>query len=169
MNDLVREALNIVEDLGEVVFIGAVAVMLHTKINRESADLDFAVVQDLTDKFLEEKEYFQFEENGKLVRRTPRGYKVDIYTRDVSRIPLADVIRTAVDIQIGKKGKTLKVASIETLIVAKHRAARFQDADDLRTMARKKFNHIDWELLETLTDSNVEFSTIQQEMNYYRI
>ncbi|MGI0059154.1 MAG: hypothetical protein ACREBJ_05240 [Nitrosotalea sp.] len=98
MNDLVQEALQIVEDLGDVVFIGAVAVMLHTQITRESADLDFAPVRDLTDEFLKEKEYFQFEENGKLVRRTPRGYKIDIFTRDVSGIPLSDVIRTAVDI-----------------------------------------------------------------------
>ncbi|MGI0006729.1 MAG: DUF6036 family nucleotidyltransferase [Nitrosotalea sp.] len=153
MNDLVQEALQIVEDLGDVVFIGAVAVMLHTQITRESADLDFAPVRDLTDEFLKEKEYFQFEENGKLVRRTPRGYKIDIFTRDVSGIPLSDVIRTAVDISLGKKGKTLKIASLETLIVAKHRAARFQDADDLRTMATRKFKEIDWQSLERLTNS----------------
>lgn len=168
MNDLVHEALKIVEDLGDVVFIGAVAVMLHTKINRESADLDFAVAKDLTDEFLDEKEYFQFTENGKLVRRTPRGYKIDIYTQDVSGIPISDVIRTAVVIPIGKKGHILRVASIETLIVAKHRAARLQDSDDLRAMASRKFKDIDWNLLETLTNSDVEYNAIQKEMSYFR-
>jgi len=166
MNELIREAIEIVNDLGDVIFIGAIAVMLHTKITRESMDLDFAVTKELTDKFLEDKKYFKFEENGKSVRRTPRGYKIDIYRNDVSRIPLKSVIDTAKEIQV-RKNQALKAASLEVLIVAKHRAARLQDSDDLRTMAKRKFKEINWKSLEELADSDVEFKAIRTEMTYF--
>ncbi|MHB8602604.1 MAG: hypothetical protein ACYC6W_10275 [Nitrosotalea sp.] len=166
MNELIQEAIEIVNDLGDVIFIGAVAVMLHTKMTRESLDLDFVVAKELTNEFLEDKRYFKFEENGKSVRRTPRGYKIDIYSKDVSGIPLKSVINTAREIQV-RKNQILKAASVEVLIVAKHRSARLQDSDDLRTIAKRKFKEIDWKSLDELTDSDVEFKAIRTEMTYF--
>lgn len=62
--NLEQEALKITSELGGVVFIGAVAVLLHTKGSRESKDLDFAVTTKLSDEFLEGKTYSKHEEIG---------------------------------------------------------------------------------------------------------
>lgn len=43
MKDLVREAVLVSKELGDAIFVGAVAVYLHTGKTRESRDLDFAI------------------------------------------------------------------------------------------------------------------------------
>lgn len=79
MNPLIPEAAAITKDLGDITFIGAVAVLLHVGRGRESQDLDFVILTPLTKEELEEKGYFTRIENGEEVTRTPRGYKIDIY------------------------------------------------------------------------------------------
>jgi len=163
MHELLREALLIKNDLGNVVFVGAVGVLAHTKFGRESLDLDFVAAEELSDEFLEEKEYFKHGERGKEVRRTPRGYKIDIYTKDLNEIPVNIIVSTAKDVSINKKNDTLKVASLEVLIVTKHRAGRLQDNDDLSDIARKKFKEIQWTQIQSLT-TDVEYANIRTAM-----
>lgn len=102
---------------------------------------------------------------GKEARYSPRGYKVDIYTEDVSGIPIEKVIETAQNIEI-KRDIILKAAGVEVLVVSKFRAAqkrRGTDDTDLRTLAQKKYRNINWSVLETLTDSEIEFQRIKND------
>lgn len=166
MHPLIQEAVKITQDLGDIVFVGAVGIFLQTKATRESQDLDFAVAKELPAELLDEKRYFVRKTKGKEARYTPRGYKIDIYTRDVSGIPVDRVVATAKDIEI-RKGATVKAASIEVLVVSKFRAAakrKGTDDVDIRTLARK-YREINWEALKNLTESEIEFQRIRGEMD----
>lgn len=167
MHPLIQEAARITEDLGDVVFVGAVGVFLQTKATRESQDLDFAVAKGLPAELLDEKHYFVRKAKGKEARYTPRGYKIDIYTRDVSGIPVDRIVATANDIEI-RKGVTAKAASVEVLVVSKFRAAakrKGTDDVDIRALARKKYREIDWSVLESLTESEIEYQRIKSQMD----
>jgi hypothetical protein len=167
MHLLIQEAMRITEDLGDVVFIGAVGIFLQTKTTRESQDLDFAVAKELPAEVLDKKSYFMRKVKGKEVRYTPRGYKIDIYTRDVSGILIDKVIATARDIEV-KKGVTIKAASVEVLVVSKFRAAakrKGTDDVDIRTLAQRKYKEIDWDVLKSLTESEIEFQRIKDQMD----
>lgn len=167
MHPLIQEAIKVSQDLGDVIFIGAVGIFLQTKETRESHDLDFAVAKELSSEFLESKQYLIHRISGKEARYTPRGYKIDIYAKDVSGIPINKVIETAQSIDI-KRGIILKSASIEVLVISKFRAAqkrRGTDDADLRTLAQKRYKDIDWNMLEALTDSELEFHRIKDNMN----
>jgi len=166
MNRLTSEAIKIKNDLGSVVFIGGLAVLLQTKSGRQTDDIDFAVARPLSGEFLDGKKYFEHNENGKIVRRTPRGYKVDIYSKDVSGIPVYIVVETTRNVSVDAKN-VLKVACVEVLIVAKHRAARKQDRSDLSLFAAKWFDDLDWDLLKSLTESEIEFETIRKTLQFY--
>jgi hypothetical protein len=167
VHQLIQEAIRITKDLGDVVFIGAVGIFLQTKATRESHDLDFAVAKELSAKILEDKRYFVRMVNGKQARYTPRGYKVDIYTRDVSGIPVDRVVATANDIEV-KKGTTVRAASVEVLLVSKFRAAakrRGTDDVDIRTLAQRKYEEIDWEVLKSLINSETEYQSIKVQVD----
>ncbi len=116
---------------------------------------------------LDEKRYFVRKIKGKEARYTPRGYKIDIYTRDVSGIPIDKVIATAKDIEV-KKGGIVKAASVEVLVVSKFRAAakrKGTDDVDIRTLAQRKYKEIDWDILKSLTDSEIEYQRIRNQMD----
>lgn len=169
MKNLVREAVLVSEEIGDVTYVGAVAVFLHTKKTRESRDLDFAVASGLSrEEAIKKGGYTTHIENNKEVTRTPRQVKVDIYDEDVSEIPVEVIANTAKSIQVDKtRGTTLKVACIEALIVSKHRASRHnrpQDNEDLYELAQEKFDEIDWNLLKDMTKSEHEFDTIKMAM-----
>lgn len=165
MNPLVREAINITQDLGNVIFIGAIAIMLHTKTGRPSVDLDIVLSTKLSDDDLVAKKYIKFADKRDSWQ-TPRHFKVDIYRKNVSKIPMKSVIDTSKIIKVGSKNR-LRVAGLECLIVAKSRAKRTQDLDDLRLLAKKEFDQIDWDILESMTTSRSEFETIRATMNFY--
>lgn len=140
---------------------------MQTKATRESQDLDFAVAKELPAEMLDEKRYFVRKVKGKEASYTPRGYKIDIYTRDVSGIPTDKVIATAKDIEV-RKGMTVKAASIEVLVVSKFRAAakrKGTDDVDIRTLAQRKYKEIDWDALKALTESEIEFQRIKGQMD----
>ena len=67
MHPLIQEAVKITQDLGDVVFIGAVGIFLQTKATREQ-DLDFAVAKELPAELLDEKRYFVRKVKGKEAR-----------------------------------------------------------------------------------------------------
>ena len=72
MKPLIKEAVCISQDLGDVTFVGAVAVMLHTGEQRQSQDLDFVVAKQITvDEFLDKG--YKIDLQGK--KFTPRNYK----------------------------------------------------------------------------------------------
>jgi Nucleotidyl transferase of unknown function (DUF2204) len=165
---LANEAVRITRELGDVTFVGAVAVYFHTKGARSRAtrDLDFAVAIPITPEQLREKEYKIFQEGKKERIRTPRNYKIDIYTGDVGEIPVIDIINRAKSVPVGKSGKnSVKIMCLEDLIITKHRTPRGQDAEDLFEIAKTKFFEIQWSLLQSLTKSEYEFSEIKTKMN----
>lgn len=168
MKKLVREAVAITKELGQVVFVGAVAVYLHTKSGRESRDLDLAMASELTFDQLLERGYKPYRDDK---WSSPRGFRVDFFTRDVSGISVSTIIGTAKDVQVDRKGTTIKIMSLESLIVAKHRAARPsrpQDVDDLAQIAREKYDGIDWTAVGTLSRSQIEFDNIKVAMQTLR-
>lgn len=173
INQYIDEAVQITKELGDIAFVGAVAVYLHTKNkSRVTSDLDFAVASPLLDGYLEEKEYTKRQEHGNTVIRTPRHFKIDIYDKDVGDIPVQDIINTAKIVSIGKnKGRGIvKIANLEVLIVAKHKSPREQDHADLYDIAKTKFSEIDWTSLQALIKSDYKFQEIKTTMNqYYRM
>lgn len=166
MNPLVREAIEIAHDLGNVVVIGAVAVMVHTDKGRQSADVDIAMITQLSREEMISKEYFPIPDKRDSWY-SPRKIKVDIFRKDVSGIPVETVINTAKPIEVDNHGTILKVASIEVLIVAKYRAFNQRksgaDESDLRMIAKRKFKEIDWDLLKNIT-TETEFADIKRTM-----
>lgn len=141
--------------------------MLHTKKGRESRDLDFAVAIPLSNQFLEDRGYFVHKEKGKDVRRSPRGFKIDIYSRDLNGIPVETIAKTAVDILVNrKKNWTVKASSLEVLLISKHRAGRNQDTYDLKLLAQERFNDINWKTLKGLTKDETEFQAIKTALEF---
>jgi hypothetical protein len=165
MNPLIQEAISITNDLGDVTFLGAVAVLLHTRSGRQSQDLDFAVATVISDEILEEKRYFKHLENGKEIRRTPNGYKIDIYhDRPVNEIPIQTILQNAVYLPTNKRIK-VKVVSLEILILMKSRTRRDQDIEDLIYISKQKSNSINWEELKVLTKTQIEYNDIKNTIN----
>lgn len=114
MNPYIEEAVLITKDLGDVTFVGAVAVFLHTKKSRESKDLDFVVADQITrEQFLHLKYKF-INENGKERIYTPRNYKIDVYhSRDLNNISLDKIIETRAIIPVDKKKTTVNAICLE--------------------------------------------------------
>ena len=102
MKPLVREALLITKELGDVIFIGALSIYLHTKRLRESQDIDCIVEQSISDDELIDSGYKKDYRNGKEIWYTPRGIKIDMYTSDVGKIPLQQLISNSVRIPVNK-------------------------------------------------------------------
>ena len=161
----IEEAEKITEELGDVVFVGAVAVMvqLGTK-HRRTRDIDLAMLAKLSKEELEAKGYRKYHEKGKDVTYTPRGVKVDMYTEDVSGIPIETVYHSSVS--FGGKNRIINVACVEVLLVAKHRAARPQDVEDLQNLCKNKGKSINWTLLEKIAEST-EISEIETVVNAF--
>lgn len=166
MHKLIQEAIEITKDLGEVVFVGAVGILLHTKLGRQSYDLDIAVASKIPEEVLQEKKYFVYREKRNS-RYTPRGYKIDIMDRgDVSGILVDIVFETARVIPIS--GVNVRAASLEVLLVSKFRAADKRggsDEEDIRTLARAKYKEIKWERVKELTRDEVEYQRIKMTMD----
>jgi hypothetical protein len=167
VNSLELEAISITQDLGPVIFIGAVATWFHTKAGRKSRDLDFVVATKLSDEFLESKGYLHYPDLKDNQRITPRHMKVDIYNdRAIKEVSLETIVETAVNIPVSKN-QTVKVVNLNVFIVLKFRAGRGNDLYDLRLIAERKFKDIDWIFVQKLSNSDVEFETIKKTMYLY--
>jgi predicted nucleotidyltransferase len=168
-NLLSNEAVLITKELGDITFIGAVAVFFHTRGSRESRDLDFAVATKIPNEELLDKKYKIIEGRRKPTILTPRSFKIDIYTKEVGDIPVKDIIHRAKVVPVGKKGvNKVKIASLEDLIITKYRDNREQDIEDLIEIANTEFHNIDWSLLQSLTKDKVEYTNITNTMNLSR-
>jgi predicted nucleotidyltransferase len=166
LKPLVRESLLITKELGNVIFIGAIARYFHTNLLRESQDIDFALEKPISNKELNDKGYNQFSRNGKLEWFTPRGIKIDMYIRDVSKIPIGIIIKTSKNFTVGKVGDLVRVIGLEPLIVAKHRAQRDADIEDLQALAKSRFKEIKWDVLEKVAKDKHEFESVRTTMTY---
>lgn len=166
MKPLVKEALAITRELGDVIFLGAIARYLYTKDLRESQDLDFATEKPILNEELLLLNYKKEYRNGKEIWYTPRGIKIDRYTRDVSKIPMDRIIKNSKYIQVSNKGEKLRTIGLESLIVAKHRAGREQDSEDLSAVAKIKFGEINWETLREISGDEHEYNQIKSDMSY---
>jgi hypothetical protein len=84
----------------------------------------------------------------KKVIRTPEGVKLDVYTRDVSGIPVSEVFSTAVVKRVGPR--EIQVMCLEVLSIAKMRASRPHDIEDVRTLCRRLGKTIRWGVVDAL-------------------
>ena len=157
--NLNREAARVSRDLGDVVFVGAFAVLAHVGAYRQTHDLDLAIATPKSESDLELLGYSTRQEGRKRVTRTPSGTKLDIYTKDVSGIPVAKVFETATEFSVGK-GHVL-VMGLEGLVLSKLRAGRPQDLQDVRELIQKKGKTVAWGNLEAVGCTRMEAETIR--------
>lgn len=169
MNPYIEEAVLITIDLGDATFVGAVAVLLHTRKSRESKDIDLVVAEQITREQFLDLNYKFINENGKERIYTPRNYKIDVYdSYDLNEIPLNRIIETRSTIIVDKKKTTVNAICLEGLIVVKYRVNRDQDQADLSLIAMYCFKKIDWKLLQTFTKDDIEFRQIAESMKFYK-
>jgi hypothetical protein len=162
LNRLANEAAAITKELGDVIFIGALATHIYTKSGRDSQDLDFVTKEQLSDDQLLSKGYKK-SITGKQPWFSPRGIKIDIYTSDIPGIPFDWIVKNSSKFPVGKKG-SIRVLGLESLIIAKHKAARDQDIEDLRSIAQKKLGEIDWNLVRQITGDQFMTDSIRRDM-----
>ena len=151
-------AVKITKDLGEVVFVGAFAVITHVGTYRQTRDIDLAVASPISDNRLEELGYRVFQEGRKRVIRTQDGVKMDIYTDDVSGIAVPKIFETAITRRIG--ADEIRVMGLEALLIAKMRASRDQDIEDLQQLCRVKGRSIRWDVVESMA-AQLEVSNLR--------
>lgn len=144
-----KEAVRITGELGKVVFVGALAVNHYTEF-RATRDIDLAMAGPLDEKKLIGLGYMK-KEGSASSWYSPRGVQVDIYTRDVGRVPVDWILKASVVVKVGRKH--IEVISLEGLIIAKHRAGRSQDVDDLRQLMASRSKDIRWEVMGELGTS----------------
>jgi len=139
-----REAVRITDELGVVVFVGALAVNHYTD-SRTTRDIDLAMAGPLDESKLDGLGYRR---KGGSSRSwyDPRGILVDIYTRDVGGIPVGWILRHFDVARVGPK--QIRVICLEGLVLAKHRAGRSQDVADLRQLMVDLGRTIRWDLME---------------------
>lgn len=145
--NLKQEAVKITSELGRVVFVGAFAVN-HFSRYRTTRDIDLAMAAPLNEQKLIELGYTKWEGSRGVSWRSPRGIKVDFYTRDLGGIPVAWILDKAVLVQLGKKA--IRVICLEGLILAKHRAGRTTDVADLRQLFTYRGGVIRWDVMEEI-------------------
>ena len=157
--NLEQEAVKIADDLGEVVFVGALAVN-HYSNYRTTKDIDLAIASPLDEQKLVRLGYTRWSESKGTSWLSPRGIKVDFYTRDVGRIPVPWILDHAVQVNLGKN-KEIRVMCLEGLILAKHRAGRTTDIADLRQLMTRQGRKIDWTLMAEIAES-LEVAELQK-------
>ncbi len=149
--NLKQEAVEISDELGRVAFVGALAVN-HYSGYRTTRDIDVAIAAPLNEQKLVKLGYTKWEQSRGASWLTPRGIKVDFYTRDLGRIPVSWILDKAVVVQVGKK--TIRVICLEGLILAKHRAGRTSDIADLRQLLMHRGGMIRWDVMAEIAKDN---------------
>jgi len=156
--NLNREAVRITAELGSVVFVGAFAVN-HFCSYRSTRDIDLVLASPLKEQRLVKLGYQKWPESRGVSWRTPRGIKVDFYTKDVGRIPVAWILKNAEAVEIN--GNPIKIICLEGLIITKHRAGRTSDIDDLRHLLAQCGDQIKWEVMQEIA-TDVEIAELRK-------
>jgi predicted nucleotidyltransferase len=157
--NLEQEAVKIADELGRVVFIGAIAVN-HYSNYRTTKDIDLAIAAPLDEQKLVRLGYTRWSESKGTSWLSPRGIKVDFYTRDVGRIPVTWILDHAVQVRLGKN-KEIRVMCLEGLMLAKHRAGRTTDIADLKQLLTHRGGSIDWTLMAEIAEP-LEIAELQR-------
>jgi predicted nucleotidyltransferase len=147
--NLEQEAIKITDELGRVVFVGALAVNHYFRY-RTTRDIGLAIAAPLNERKLIDLGYAKSRESKGTSWFTPRGIKVDFYTRDVGRIPVTWILGNAVQVKLGMKG--FKVMCLEGLVLSKHRAGRTADIADLRQLLTHRGRTISWALMSQIAE-----------------
>ncbi|MBI2648848.1 MAG: nucleotidyltransferase [Thaumarchaeota archaeon] len=161
--NLEREAVKVTEELGEVVFIGALAVNHYARF-RGTRDIDLAVAGPPSESRLTALGYRK-KEGSTASWYTPRGIKVDFYTRDVGKIPVNWILKTSVPVMFAKK--EIRVICLEGLILAKHRAGRSQDIADLRQLIVRCGRSIRWDVMRQIS-TDLEITELRKVAEAFR-
>ena len=148
--DLDRAAVEITKDFKEVVFVGAYAA-IHYGVLRGTHDIDLALASPVTEEGFRKLGYGVFNEGGKKVIRTRHGLKLDVYTKDVSGIPVPQIFATAVTVRAA--GSPVRIMCLEALLLAKMRAGRPQDSDDIQQLCRLRGKSVRWEVVGSMANS----------------
>lgn len=164
MKKLASEAVEIVKELGDVIFIGALAAYMHIKNARDSRDLDLVMKRRPSDDELISKGYKR-SMTGKQPWFSPRGFKIDIFTGDIPDVSFDWIVKNSKEFLVGKKGK-IRVLGLESLVIAKHKAGREQDAEDLRNIAQSKLKEIDWRVVQKITQDPFKTDNIRRDMEF---
>lgn len=166
---LLDEAILVSTEIKGAVFVGAIAVFLHTKVIRGSEDLDLAIASLPPDEELEKIGYTTFLERGKKVRRTPppRRYKIDVFTEDVNGIPVTTIIETSEEIIVDRKGTKLRAAALELLLLMKFKTAREQDKEDLRVLVQEKYADINWEFMKSICENDYQYQDMRMTLKQF--
>ncbi len=157
--NLEQEAIKITDELGRVVFVGALAVN-HYCNYRTTKDIDLAIAAPLDEQKLVRLGYTIWSESKGGSWLSPRGIKVDFYTRDVGRIPVTWILDHAVQVRLGKN-KEIRVICLEGLMLAKHRAGRTTDIADLKQLLTHRGGNIDWTLMAEIAEP-LELAELQR-------
>lgn len=161
MNRILQEALEIAREFESATFVGAVAVILHTEEKRRTHDLDFAVRGEIEDDEYADLGYVVDTHTRK--KYSPRGYPIDIYDRrGLNGIPLGYILDKAKTFFVGD-GK-IRAISLEGLIVSKVRSGRPKDKMDMRLIARKCGEAIDWDEIALLSKHDVELAEMRRDL-----
>ena len=156
--NLEQEAVRITDELGRVVFVGALAVNHYSRY-RTTRDIDLAIAAPLNERKLIDLGYAKWKGSKGTSWLTPRGIKADFYTRDVGRIPVSWIFDKAVQVMLGKK--KIEVICLEGLVLAKHRAGRTTDIDDLRQLLTHRGRTIIWDLMKEIAEDH-EIAELQR-------
>ncbi len=155
--NLEREAVKITEELGEVVFIGALAVNHYSRF-RGTKDIDLVMAAPLDEKRLSELKYIK-KRGSRASWYTPRGIQADFYTRDVGGILGEWILKNAVTVEKG--AKSFKVICLEGLILAKYRAGRTQDVADLQELMKHCSQRISWNIMSSIS-TDIEVAELRK-------
>ena len=140
-------AVQIAKDLKQVVFIGAYAAIQYG-VARSTRDIDIALATPKTEEEFEKLGYNTYQERGKKVIRTRNGIKMDVYTTDVSGIPVREIFASALTVR--KADYPIKIICLEALLLAKMRAGRPQDNDDIRQLCKLRGKAVRWDMIESM-------------------
>lgn len=145
-------------EIPSAVFVGAAATLAHLGWNyRRTTDLDIAVevVADVDETRLLELGYSKDPRTGDWY--TPRNLKIDIYKGILNGFSVEEIARHSVTV-VARKGKNIRAAKLEMLILMKHRAGI---VGDVQALVRNRYDSIDWKYLETIAKDDVEAKEIK--------
>lgn len=119
----------------------------HIGPHRQTRDVDFVIASSVNEDELLRKGYKKFRDR-KETWYSPRNVKIDIFTRDVNRIEITKILDTSVAKPVGKN--TIRVMSLELLLLSKFRAGREQDIQDIQEICIRQGEKVRLEELEEL-------------------
>jgi hypothetical protein len=144
------ECVEINSEIPSGVFVGAAATLAHLGWRaRRTSDLDIAVevISEVEEQRLIDLQYRKIGNKW----YTPRGWKIDIYRRDVGGFSITQIASDSVQVTVKKS--QIRVANLEMLILMKHRAGQ---TEDVRNLVGNKFSSINWNYLQSIAHDDVE-------------